>query len=89
MTVKVAGSNSSAPVILSATSVVAMLADVAAATIPRGAIHPTNIRSRHDNPDPTVINNAIPGRTIRIRIAAVAIAGTNRGRSDAGVTNAD
>ncbi len=62
---------------------------VAAATMPRGSIHPVNRRSPVVMSVRAVASQATSGRVTRIRTAASASVGRIRWRSDAGVTVAE
>ena len=87
MIMKVTGSRSAAPSTCVAMRVVDVLAAVAAATIPRGAIQPMKMRSCIENPLPMVMRNTMPGRTTRMSTAITSSVGRMRGFTDDGVTS--
>src|SRR5690606_28696691 len=71
------------------TSPVEKVDAVAAATIPRGAIHPMNARSRPVRSLRAVDSQATAGRTASTSTATSPMAGRIRPRSDWGVTVAE
>ena len=89
ITRNVADNSRSAPAMPSATSGAEKLAAVDAATMPRGSIDPTKIRSFLDRVLPMVADTATRGRTSSTRAATRATQGHTTPCRDAGVTVAE
>src|SRR5881397_881077 len=89
ITRNVAGRSLSAPTRPDAVSCGAKLAAVDAATMPRGSIQPTKVRSSVERSVRAVDTNATRGRTTSTRHATRARVGQSTSRSDAGVTVAE